>query len=382
MKILQIVPYFFPYIGGQENYVKNLCKQLIKNGHCIDLITSNFPKSNKNENYEGIQIIRYSCIFRPLRNPITPKFFFPNLEINGYDVIHTHNEHSFAAIISVLHSIVYKKPLVITCHGQLFFGNPIYDIIEKIYSRIIGKIIFSKANAIIALSTSDKKYIESFGIKPNKIHIIPNGIDPTEINAFQLSNQDIESFKVRNSISDKFIILFVGQIIHRKGIIYLLKSIPLIVEKTDKNMLFLFVGNGDYYHEALAQVKKLGIEKYTYFTGSVSSKELIAFYQASNLFILPSLSEGLPTTILEAMYFNLPVISTDIPGVRDHFSNHTILVQPCNENQIADSIINILDDERLAKKLASNGREYIVSLYTWDHIVTKYENVFRGVKKS
>ncbi len=382
MKILQIAPYFIPYIGGQEIYIKNLCKYLIKKGHDIDLIVSNFPKSKKRERYEGINIFRYSCIIRPLRNPISPSFFIPDQEIKGYDVIHTHNEHSYAAITSIFHSVSKRKPLVITCHGQLFFGNPIIDFIEKIYSKIIGKIIFTKANAIIVLSSSDKKYVESLGIKPEKIHIIPNGIDPIELNTDQLSNQEIESFRVKNNLSNKFIILFVGQIIHRKGILYLLYSIPLIIKKTKKDVLFLFIGNGDYYYESLNLVKELEIEKNTLFTGSVSKKDLIAFYQSSNLFILPSLSEGLPTTILEAMYFNLPVISSDIPGVRDHFADHAILVQPRDSQKIADAVIHILDNEELARELSSKGKEFILSHYTWDKIICEYEKIFLNLKNT
>jgi len=382
MKILQIAPYFLPYIGGQEIYIKNLCKYLIKRGHQIDLIVSNFPKSKKNENYAGINIYRYKLIIRPLRNPICPNLIFPNHKIKRYDIIHTHNEHSYTAIISALYSTFYKKPLIITCHGQLFFQNPLINLIENIYSKIIGKIIFCKANTIIALSSSDKKYIESLGIKSEKIHIIPNGIDPIELNGNQLSIQDIELFKLRYNLSNKIIILFVGQIIQRKGIFYLINSIPLVIKKIKKKILFVFIGKGDYYDESQMLVKKLAIEKYTLFTGEISKKDLIAFYLSSKLFILPSLSEGLPTTILEAMYFNLPVISTNIPGVKDHFGNHAILIQPRNAQKIANAIIYILDHEELAKKISCNGKEFILSHYTWDKIIDEYEKIFLNFTKN
>ncbi|MCK8519863.1 glycosyltransferase, partial [Methanoculleus sp. 7T] len=74
MKILQIVPYCLPYRGGQERYVYNLSKYLVRHGHDVEIVTSNYPYTRECETSEGIRITRHRCLARPLRNPLTPAF--------------------------------------------------------------------------------------------------------------------------------------------------------------------------------------------------------------------------------------------------------------------------------------------------------------------
>ena len=89
MRILQLVPYFPPYIGGQERYVYNLSKYLVRMDHEVHIITSNFPKSEEQEIMDGITIERHKCLARPFRNPITPTFLTLGKKIKKFDVVHT-----------------------------------------------------------------------------------------------------------------------------------------------------------------------------------------------------------------------------------------------------------------------------------------------------
>ena len=112
-----------------------------------------------------------------------------------------------------------------------------------------------------------------------------------------------------------------------KGIPTLIKSTPLLIKKVLKEeAVFVIVGSGENLSDARALARDLDVESHVVFTGRLPFVELMQAYCSSDLFVLPSLSEGLPTSILEAMYFGLPVVSTDIPGVRDHFSDFALLV--------------------------------------------------------
>lgn len=376
MKVIQFAPYFIPYTGGQENYIYNLSNHLINNGGQVDLVTSNYPECKKKENIGGILVSRYPCLARPLRNPIVPKLLSPEEDISKYDIVHTHNEHSFAAMAAAHLSKKKDVPLVVTCHGQLHFGNPLYDTIEKLYNRSLGRYVFEKADAIVALSSSDKNYISSFGIDKDKIAVIPNAIDPSELDRYYFESEELESFKESYNLSGKRIVLFVGQIIRRKGISYLLKSIPAVLKDIKEDVSFVFVGKGDYLRDSLCLVRDLGIEDHVIFTGPVNARDLVAFYKISDIFVLPSLSEGLPTSILEAMYFGLPVVSTDIPGVRDHFRDFALLVPPEGEDLLANSIYTLLDDGDLAESLSRKGKALVTSRYTWDRVAREYETLY------
>jgi len=308
-----------------------------------------------------------------------PKLLSPDENISDYDIIHTHNEHSFAAMAAARISKKKNTPLIVTCHGQLRFDNPLYDSIERLYNRSLGRSVFEKADAIVALSSSDKGYISSFGIDKDKITVIPNAIDPAELDRYRLRSDELEAFKEWYNLSGKRIVLYVGQIIQRKGISYLLKSIPLILQRSKEEPVFVFVGKGDALKDSLCLAQELGIEKNVIFTGPVSARDLVAFYQIADIFVLPSLSEGLPTSILEAMHFGLPVVSTDIPGVKDHFNDFAILVPPKNELALSNAIISVLDDEDFASMLSRRGRKLVLDKYTWDNIVGCYELLYSKV---
>jgi len=383
MKILEFTPYFIPYIGGQEKYVHNLCKYLVQSGHDITVITSNIPKGNKNEINNGIKIFRYLCLGTILRNPITPGFILLKSKIENNDIVHIHNEHSTSALFAAVFRLHTDVPLVITCHGQLKFGDSIKNFIEKIYSRLFGKMIFKISDIIIALSESDKKYIISLGIRSEKIKVIPNAIDKYHYQLDQINDIEIHNFKNNYHLSDKKIVLFVGQVIKRKGIEYLLKAIPIILKNYSNNkILFVIIGKGDMLIDAKKLCYSLGIENHVLFLSDVNNKDLEKFYLISDVFVLPSLSEGVPTVILEAMYFGVPVIASDIPGINDYFSETAILVPPGNEQEIADSILNIFTDKKDVKELSRKGKEFIDSKFSWDRIVQEYECIFKDLRES
>lgn len=385
MKILEFTPYFIPYIGGQEKYVHNLCKYLVRSGHDVTVITSNIPKGNKHEINNGIKIFRYFCLGTILRNPITPGFIFLKSKIANYDIVHIHNEHSTSALLAAVYRLNVDVPLVVTCHGQLKFGDSIKNFIEKIYSRLFGKMIFKISDLIIALSESDKKYIISLGIPSEKIKVIPNAIDKYQYQyqSGQISDVEFQNFKNKYILSDKKIVLFVGQVIKRKGIEYLLKAIPIVVKNYSINEIqFVIIGNGDMLIDAKKLCYSLGIENHVLFLSDINNKDLEKFYFISDIFVLPSLSEGLPTVILEAMYFGVPVIASDIPGINDYFSETAILVPPRNEREIAYSILRVFTDKKDVKELSKKGKEFIDSKFSWDKIAQEYECLFKDLRES
>jgi glycosyltransferase involved in cell wall biosynthesis len=374
MKILQIVPYFLPYVGGQENYVYNLSKHLVEKGHEVHVVTSNYPKTSKEEVIDGITVTRYPCLARLLRNPITPSFFTLVDLAKEYDIIHTHNEHSTAAMAAAYLKKRTGKPLVLTCHGQLRFGNAFLDSIENVYSRTIGKKILEKTDAIITLSGSDKQYITSLGIRQDKIAEIPNAID-THQRAMLEKNSDPEGFRKKYALEGKRIVLYVGQVIQRKGLEYLINAMPQVIKDNGEDIHFVYVGEGDYLQTAKKMIEKLDMKKHATFTGSLNQQDVASAYKAAELYILPSLSEGLPTTILEAMYYGVPVIATDIPGVRDHFEGAAVLIPLKSTSRIADALSKTISDKDLIDNLVARGKTLVLSKYTWPEVTNQYECV-------
>lgn len=375
MKIAQITPYFLPHTGGVERYVYNLSKNLINEGHTVEVITSNVPEGRTVDVVDGIPVRRLKCIGEPLRNPLVPSIFLLLDELKKFDIIHVHNLYSSLALSIPLLKKFCKIPLVLTHHGQLIYGEPMKDTCVKIYEKSIEKIILKSVDNAVVLSESDAQYISLSGLKMDRVKILPNAINPADFTAY--TNVDTTEFIEKYHLGGRKRILFVGEVTNRKGIPTLIKSIPPLIKKVlTEEAVFVIVGSGENLSDARALAKDLDVESHVVFTGRLPFVELMQAYCSSDLFVLPSLSEGLPTSILEAMYFGLPVVSTDIPGVRDHFSDFALLVPPSDEHALAEAIITLLEKEELAQELSQKGKEMVVSRYVWKQVAKEYEKVY------
>ena len=373
LNILQVCQYFYPYLAGQEMFVLQLGKKLKKSGHNVTVYTSNYSSLPAYEKIEGLDVFRFKMLFNPMNHPICPGFFNLYKTIRDFDIIHVHNEHSFVTLVTCLINIFFRKPIVLSCHGQLRFNNYLKDLFEMIYSRTVGKFILNSAVKIAALSDSDKKYLVSIGVDPGKIAIVPNAIDHEYLDIVSQNND------IRKDHDEK-ILLYVGVLIKRKGVDYLIRSLPEI--KRNNRIFCIIVGKGDYGENLKTLAKKLDLMDNISFKGSVKTEELYYYYSMSDIFILPSVSEGLPTTILEAMYFGLPVITTDIPGIRDHFSDSAILVPPKNEKVLANAINRLLNDDSLRESLGRRVKELVKEKYSWDKVSNTYINIYNEVLKN
>ena len=378
MKIAQITPYFLPHTGGVERYVYNLSKNLINEGHTVEVITSNVPEGRTVDVVDGIPVRRLKCIGEPLRNPLVPSIFLLLDELKKFDIIHVHNLYSSLALSIPILKKFCKIPLVLTHHGQLIYGEPMKDTCVKIYEKSIEKIILKSVDNAVVLSESDAQYISLSGLKMDRVKILPNAINPADFTAY--TNVDTTEFIEKYHLGGRKRILFVGEVTNRKGIPTLIKSIPPLIKKVlTEEVVFVIVGSGENLSDARALAKDLDVESHVVFTGRLPFVELMQAYCSSDLFVLPSLSEGLPTSILEAMYFGLPVVSTDIPGVRDHFSDFAILVPPKNEFALSNAIISVLEDEHFASMLSRSGRELVLNKYTWGKVAGCYELLYSKV---
>jgi glycosyltransferase involved in cell wall biosynthesis len=297
-------------------------------------------------------------------------------KIKNYDIIHTHNEHSFAALVAAYYKKRTRLPLVLTCHGQLRFGDFLADLAEKIYSKNIAPFIFNTSDAICVNSIMDKNYLLDFNVEfANKIHILSNAIDPGFLNGLALKSNSKKYFKF--FVNNHDIILYVGRLIKRKGLDQLIKAINIIINTyKKKDVLLLLVGEGEdkRYFKNLSSYYNLN--RYIHFLGEVSDDDLVYIYKNSRLFVLPSISEVCPTVILESMYFGIPVVATNIPGIYDHFEKYALLVPEKNEFELAKAILRVLSNKNLYNSLSFKGMEITKQKYTWDYVANEYEKIY------
>ncbi len=378
MKIVQVTPYYPPHTGGIERYVHNLSRALVNRGHDVTVLTANIPKGSPVETENGVTVERRPCLGRPFNDPFVPSFFRPGANLDGADILHAHNAYSCAALSAGIARQICGIPTVLTHHGQHMFGHPLKDLFVTLYRGTIEYGLIHRMDRVVTLSLSDADYVSAFGVGREKISVIPNAICPDDF--LPCTGQDTAGFAEAHHIEGKKRVLFVGQISTRKGVDLLLRAVKQIVHEEGRDdIVFLFIGDGDYRERAQELACGYRIEEYVRFAGKVGLRDLVAAYRSSDVYVLPSLSEGMPTVILEAMFFGLPVITTDLPCLRDNFGDHAVLVPARDERALAGAITGLLDDAARRRRFSEQGRELVRRNYTWDNVVLAYERLYEDM---
>jgi glycosyltransferase involved in cell wall biosynthesis len=379
MRILQVSPYYPPHVGGIEYHVEALSQELVKAGHEVVVYTSNVPKSRKYEVVAGVEIYRFNCPFAPLNNPIMPGLFFKLVSRSSFDVIHTHGHFHMSSNLVAFSNVFTRRPFVLTSHGAILNYQGWRGVIETLYHASIGKFTLKSARKVVALTTTQAEILEKLGARNRDIIVVPNWVDLCQIS----SNADMEEFRRTYKLGNGQVVLFVGGLQPRKGVEYLIEA----AKHAKTRPTVVIIGDeGPGYRGSRANLEKhvldLGLKEQIMFLGSFAREELAAAYEAADLFVLPSLAEGLPLVLLEAMAHGKCVVATNVPGNRDVVKDgwNGVLVEPQNSLELAQKIDLLLADEKMRRRLGTHARQDIEQNYSSGVIIGKLLSVYLDVQ--
>jgi glycosyltransferase involved in cell wall biosynthesis len=364
--------YEFPPLGGgaaNANYY--LLKKFSKNNKIeIDLITSSTDKYRK-ENFADNINIYYLDIGKNPKNLhlqsskdlLTYSFkayFFAKklLKNNQYDLI-----HAWFGIPCGFLAMLLRKPYIVALRGSdVPFYNKRFEIADKLLFKHLSKIVWKNARSVIANSEGLKQL--ALKSAPNqKIEVIYNGVD---INEFKPS---------RNKKYGKTLkIICVARLIKRKGIDYLLKALG---ELKEKDFQLTLIGDGDQEENLKNLAKELGISKKVKFLGAVPHSKIAKYYQENDLFVLPSLNEGMSNTILEAMACGLPIITTNTGGAKELINKNGFKIKPGSVEELKKAISRYIGKISLLKSRSNISRENTKKL-SWESIANNYLNIYKN----
>jgi glycosyltransferase involved in cell wall biosynthesis len=267
-----------------------------------------------------------------------------------------------------------EKTLILTMDtfpAYSFKTFPALDILFKIFFKTVGKVAFFASNYICIYGKSFLKYSKKAGVPQNKIRITPTGISlnvkPAEINIRKL-------FSIEEN--DR-IILFVGLHNNRKGIDLIIKTASFLQDDTIK---FILVGDGPERETGIKLVKDLKLDKNVIFIGT--RLDVHNFYNNADIFFLPSRGEGLAGVLMEAMVYQVPIVTSNIAGTRDlvKHMNNGLLCEIEDYRCYARNIEKLLVKPDLIKKFKLNGLKMIENYYLWDKNIKKFEKIYNLVK--
>ena len=234
---------------------------------------------------------------------------------------------------------LFKRKVVLHVHGGEF---KIFS--EKNYSKI--KRTITKCDCIIALSIEWKMYFEDSYLHPN-VQIIKNIIESPTI-------------KTEINKDKKYYLLFLGKLGEKKGIYDLLDVLSENKKKYQENLIFLYGGNGEV--EKVSQyVKDKCIESMAVFQGWVTGEKKVSLLNQANAYILPSYNEGLPISILEAMSYSLPIISTNVGGIPEIVKNgiNGYLFDAGDKTAMAQAIDALMENREQNKEFGKNSLKIV-----------------------
>lgn len=368
MRILQTPPRFYPYIGGVENSVHSLSKELIKLGHQVKVICANEPPFG-DKIIEGIEVKRLKYIGKIANTNIT--LGLPRAIINAdFDIVHSYIPTPWSVDWSAIISLIKAKPFIVTYYNNIV-GRGIYSYLAQEYNFIILPILLRFAKKIII---THKRYIDySPYLKDclKKIAIIPVGVD-------------LEQFNKNNQIhKQEKTIFFLGLLdeFHRyKGLDYLIRAMDL-VRKEIPEVKLIVGGEGRLKEEYRKLAHSLGLSEQIDFAGFIPEEKLAEYYNNCDVFVLPSISfeqEGFGIVLLEAMACGKPVVTTNITGLADKIQQRKagIVVRPKDVNALGRAIVDILKDKDCALKMGTQARRLVEEEYAWNKIAKRIENLY------
>lgn len=350
--------------GGYERYTQELVEELSKNKDLeIIVVTRKFPGTKEFERKKNIEIHGVKWF---------KGFFLRNISFNFFSYWKA-NELEFDIIIAngVFATISgfflkkLKKCKLISRPGGVASDQPQYDIFLRLILDALEKFAYKNADTIVFLSEGEKEgFHKKLGVVPKKYVIIP-----TAVNADRFSIKASEKNKLRKSFNfekTNCIITFVGRLNKVKGTEYLIEAVKMM---NDDKLRCLIVGDGP---EMENLIKLAGNDKRIVFTGHrIDTPQILSI---SNIFVLSSLSEGLPISLLEAMAAAKACIVTDIGLPVKHMKN-ALVVNPKNSSEIKNAIEILISNPKLAKKIGKTARSEVVKKRLWKKVVNEYMKI-------
>ena len=286
------------------------------------------------------------------------------------DILHIWAPYYIIAILPLIFSFFIRKksrPKIIltfdTIPGYSFQFENIQDFLMKIYHAIIGSWLFRRADHC-TLYGSQLFYFARKAHLGNNFRILPTGVD-------------IVSMQTPVRRPGEFIILFIGILNTRKGVPTLLHALETL-HKKNIDFSANIIGDGPQREEYENLCRSLGIEASVKFIGRTANVK--EYYEKAHVLTLPSLGEGLPGVVMEAMSYSVPVITSDIPCLRELIPDKSvgILTPPGDARALTDSLQYLYNNEPYRLQIAQNGRKYIEK-YSWNKIVPQYEELYRTI---
>ena len=380
--------------GGLARHVRKLAEALVRQGVGVDVLTRGVgdgPGAGK----PGVDELAGVTIHR-VAEPSWPRdldrFVAWVEQMNGdmlaagevlaeehdYDLIHGHDwlVAQAAAALAERAGVPYVTTIHATEHGR--HQGWVQDYPQS-HIHSVERWMARRADAVIVCSYYMRGHVaDIFDIDERRISVIPNGIDPSELQPAG----DLEALRRKFAEPHEKLVLFIGRLVYEKGFQLALDALPGVVEQVE-NVRYLVAGSGTHEAELKAQAERLGLSDHGVFLGWIGDDVLHSLYRIADLCVVPSIYEPFGLVALEAMASGCPCIVADTGGLRE--------VVPVGERvglrfnggdaeHLGVMIERLLVDEQLRERLVTEASEHVLR-FDWDDIALRTRGIYGELRE-
>jgi|SRR3989344_2130415 len=369
-RILVFSTNYLPYIGGAEIALKEIMERL--SDIQFDLITSRLDKSlPSRETSRNVNVYRVGNPWF-LKKILLPKNFFPlsafakALSLSGqnkYDAILALQASQGAGAAWLYKWFYPKTPFILNVQEGKNLPNQGFLI------NFFRKLIIKKADVITVISAYLKDHILRLN-KKTQLYVIPNGVNLTKFKISEMASN-----------KDEKIIITVSRLVEKNGVADLIDAFNILILKFKiENLKLIVIGDGPLREALKFKILNLKLGDKVTLIGSIPNDDLPQHLAKADLFVRPSLSEGLGVAFLEAMAVGVPVVATATGGIVDFLKDKEtgLICQVNNPEDLANKINLLLSDQNLRQAIIRNARKLIEEKYDWNIIAKQYENIINS----
>jgi len=372
LSVLLVHVWYWPHIGGGNQHVEHIARQLVARGHKATVWCADIPEHDEKRFVrDGVEVIRLPP--KRVLGGIDPVVSIKDLDMN-FDIVHLHDTLPVLIRRSVKRARKEKIPVVTTFHNDYIKTSVGGKILKRIRWALQGRRTLHASNARIALTPYYAKHLKGRGVRKS-IDVLPNGFEPVAEDAVRPPTLPVDE-------QERPLLVFVGRLSEQKGLDVLMDAWDSLCQQGEPNARLAIAGSGELNEWLDDRIASSAYPQSIAKLGRVEDSEKRWLFEQAKGVLIPSRFEGLPTVLLEAMHAGAPTVMADVNDLGRLVTepNAGLSVTPGDSNELVGAINALLEaDENQLKTWSENGQE-VSKPYLWSNIVDDLLKVYKRVR--
>lgn len=383
MRLLIFCPFYPPHIGGLETHALEFNRHISSSVDSIVVFTPRLPESAPvRETTDCITVLRFPA-FEPIHNYPIPKFWRSDFWQLWHEAMQSAPTHTlsrtrffFTSLMAWRTANSHHLPWLHIEHGSDFvhFHSPLKSLLGKLYDWTLGRFVLRHADRVVANSMASTTFVQKLSGRKD-CETIYRGVETDEIIGASQQNE------IRERFPDRIIIGYLGRLIDGKGVLHILEALHALA---DKRLAVAIIGSGPEKPRLEAYIREHGLEDSVALLGHRPLPEAIGLMRSFDVFVNPSYSEGIPTSVIEAALLKKAIIATGVGGTPEIItgSGDGFLIPAGDTVTLAEKLKLLADDQNLRRSLGEGAFGATREKFSWPNACRKYLDIFESLSQT